>query len=76
MERVSSKKYLNNLYALRGCCLLYFWDLNEFLKKDLSVFILKIDREIAEEKKRIEEYKMREAKRQVSIYDYKNWSEK
>lgn len=76
MERISSSKYLKNLYSLRNSCMFHFWDLSEFLKKDLSVFILKLDREIAEEKRRIEEYREREEKRQLSIYDLKNWSEK
>lgn len=66
----SSREYLRSLQTFRSYCKKYIWDLPEWLRKDLSLFCLKLDKEILDEKVRIRNYIEKENKNQMNIFDY------
>ncbi len=69
LPKKTSKEYLRDLNIFRSYCKKYIWELPEWLRSDLSLFCLKLDKEIMEEKIRIAKYKEKQERKQVSIYD-------
>ncbi len=70
IQRQTSKEYIKSLNSLKFYCRKYIWDLPEFLRKDLSMFIMSLDKEIVDEKIRVQKYNEKMERMQMTIYDF------
>lgn len=64
------KDYLKKLYILKSYLNHNIYDYSEWLRRDINILLLAVEKEIIDTKNIIKTYKEKQAERQITIFEF------
>ena len=64
-----NKEYLKILYILKSYLSRNIYDYSEWLRRDINILLLAVEKEILDTKHVIKKYKEKKSERQLTIFD-------
>lgn len=64
-----NKEYLKKLYILKSYLSRNIYDYSEWLRRDINILLLAVEKEILDTKHVIKKYKEKKSERQLTIFD-------
>lgn len=64
-----NKEYLKKLYILKSYLSRNIYDYSEWLRRDINILLLAVEKEILDTKHVIRKYKEKKSERQLTIFD-------
>lgn len=68
-----NKEYLKKLYILKSYLSRNIYDYSEWLRRDINILLLAVEKEILDTKHVIKKYKEKKSERQLTIFDIWQW---